>query len=131
MLWIRSNEHLGKKVEMNHSEQLDKRYRSIAWGALFILIGALSLIPGDQPSLAILGGGAILLGLNLVRSLSRIPMNGFSLAVGAAAFFTGALVLFRSLLGLHFEIQLLPFILIAIGVYWIWPLRKMDEGSRS
>ena len=116
---------------MNHSEQLDKRYRSIAWGALFILVGSLSLIPGDQTSLAILGSGVILLGLNLGRSLSKIPMNGFSLALGAAAFLTGALVLFRSQLGLHFEIELLPVVLIAAGVYWLWPQRKTDDGSRS
>jgi len=29
---------------MNNNDQLDKRYRTIAWGALFLLIG--SLIPG-------------------------------------------------------------------------------------
>ena len=116
---------------MNYNEHLDKRYRSIAWGALFILIGSLSLIPGDQTILAILGSGAILLGLNLVRSLSRIPINGFSLAIGAAAFFTGAFVLFRAQLGLHFGIELFPVILIAIGVYCLWPPRKKDEGSTS
>jgi hypothetical protein len=115
---------------MNNNEQLDKRYRGIAWGVLFILIGSLSLIPGDQTSLAILGGGVILLGLNLGRSLSKIPMNGFSLALGAAAFLTGALVTFRSQLGLHFEIELLPVIMIAVGVYWLWPERKTDGSNR-
>ena len=116
---------------MNSNEQLDKRYRSIAWGVLFILIGTLSLIPGDQTSLAILGSGVILLGLNLGRSLSKIPMNGFSLALGAAAFLTGALVIFRSQLGIHFEIELLPVVLIAVGVYWLWPERKTDGSSHS
>src|SRR5512135_1298514 len=109
-----------------NNEQLDKRYRSIAWGALFILVGALSLIPGDQTSLAILGCGVILLGLNLVRSLSRIPMNGFTLALGAAAFLAGGLALFRTQLGLHFEVELLPVLLIAVGVYFLWPARKPD-----
>ncbi len=116
---------------MNNNEQLDKRYRSIAWGAMFILIGCLSLIPGDQTSWAVLGSGVILLGLNLVRSISKIPMSGFSLALGAAAFLTGLLVLIRSQLGLHFEIDLFPMILIAIGVYWLWPQRKTDSGSGS
>jgi hypothetical protein len=120
-----------KEGQMNTNEQLDKRYRSIAWGVLFILIGTLSLIPGDQTSLAILGSGVILLGLNLGRSLSKIPMNGFSLALGAAAFLTGALVIFRSQLGIHFEIELLPVVLIAVGVYWLWPERKTDGSSHS
>ena len=33
---------------MNSNMQLDKRFRSIAWGALFILVGVLSLVPGDR-----------------------------------------------------------------------------------
>ena len=37
----------------------------------------------------------------------------------------------RSQLGLHFEIDLFPMILIAIGVYWLWPQRKTDSGSGS
>jgi hypothetical protein len=114
---------------MSNNEQLDKRYRSIAWGALFILVGALSLIPGDQTLLAIVGAGLILLGLNLVRSLSGIAMNGFSLALGAAGCLTGALVLFRSEMGLHFEIDLFPIVLIAVGVYFLWPRPKKGESS--
>ena len=115
---------------MNDNTQLDKRYRSLAWGALFILVGALSLVPGDQTSLAILGGGVILLALNLARSLGRIPVNGFSLALGAAAFVAGAAVIFRSQLGIHFEVELLPLVLIAVGIYFLWPRRSMD-GSGS
>ena len=71
---------------MKQNEQLDKRYRSLAWGGFFILVGSLSLIPGDQTSLALLGTGVTMLGLNLARSLSRIAVNGFSIALGAAAF---------------------------------------------
>ena len=116
---------------MNYNEQLDKRYRSITWGALFILIGSLSLIPGDQTSLAILGSGIILLGLNLGRSLSNLPMNGFSLAIGAAAFVAGALALIGSGLGLHYEIELFPILLIAVGVYFLWPPRNTDDSIRT
>lgn len=116
---------------MNRNEQLDKQYRSIAWGAFFILIGTLSLIPGDQTSLAILGAGALLLGLNLARSLSRLEVNGFSIALGAAAFLAGVMVIFRSQLGIHFEVQLLPLALIAVGLYFLWPSRKKDDGNAS
>jgi hypothetical protein len=110
---------------------LDKRYRSLAWGALFILVGSLSLIPGDQTRLAILTAGVILLALNLARSLSGIPMNGFSIALGAASFIAGAMVIFRAQLGIHFEVQLIPIVLIAIGLYFLWPQRKPDDSGSS
>jgi hypothetical protein len=114
---------------MNDNEQLDKRYQSIAWGALFILVGALSLVPGDQTSLAVLGCGVILLALNLARSLRRMPLNGFTLALGAAASIAGALALLRTQLGLHFEIGLLPVVLIALGVYFLWPAHRDDRSG--
>lgn len=116
---------------MNNNYQLDKRYRTIAWGAIFILIGILSLVPGDQTSFGLLGSGAILLALNLWRSLSKVAVNGFSLALGAAGFFTGALLIVRSELGLHFEVELFPIILIAIGVYWLWPARRTEDSIGS
>ncbi len=116
---------------MNYEKQLDKRYRSLAWGALFILVGSLSLIPGDQTSLSVLGAGVILLALNVARAVSRIPVNGFSLALGAAAFIAGAVAIFRSELGLHFEVGLLPLILIALGVYFLWPQRNAEDGGAS
>ena len=115
---------------MNNRHQLDKRYQAIAWGTLFILIGSLNLIPGDQTNLALLGSGAILLGLNLARSRSSIRMNGFTIVLGAVAFLTGGLALIGSRLGLHYEIELLPVVLIAVGVYWLWPSRRTDESSR-
>jgi|SRR3990172_391489 len=114
---------------MNNNDQLDKRYRTIAWGALFLLIGSLILIPGDQTSWAILGSGIILLGLNLGRSIRKIPMSGFSLALGVLALLVGALVLITSALGIHYEIDLLAITLIAIGVYWLIPERKTADTS--
>ena len=116
---------------MNGNERMDRRARSIAWGALLILIGSLSLVPGDQTSLAVLGSGAILLGLNVWRSLSGIAMNGFSIAIGAAAFLTGAVALIDLGLGLHFEIELFPILLIAVGIYFLWPSRRNDGSLRS
>ncbi len=109
---------------MNDNDRLDKRYRTIAWGAFFILIGSLSLIPGDQTVWAILGSGILLLGLNLVRWLGRVPLGVFSLALGAILFLGGALVLFRSVLGFHFEIDLFPLLLLALGIYLLLPGRK-------
>ena len=116
---------------MNYYDELDSRYRSLAWGALFILVGTLSIIPGDQASLAILAAGVILLVLNVARSLSGIPINGFHIALGAVAFIAGAIGVFRAQLGIHFEVQLVPIVLIAIGAYILWPKRSAPEGSGS
>ena len=113
---------------MKEEEQLDARYRSIAWGAIFILVGALNLIPGDQTDIALLGGGAILLGLNALRAARGMSVGGFSLALGAIAFGLGTLLVLRSQLGLHFQVELLPIVLIAIGVYWLLP-RREGEGK--
>jgi hypothetical protein len=116
---------------MNYSNELDKHYRNLAWGAFFILVGSLSIIPGDQTSLAILAAGLILLALNLARSLSSIPMHGFTIALGAAAFVAGAMGVFRAQLGIQFEIQLIPIALIAVGLYFLWPQRSARDGSGS
>jgi hypothetical protein len=116
---------------MSNKGQLDKQYRSIAWGVLFILVGSLSLLPGDQTSLAILGAGTILLALNVLRSMSGIRPNGFSLALGAAGFLAGGLALMRAPLGLHFEVQLFPVILIAIGLYFLWPSGRGEESAHG
>ena len=104
-----------------NKDELDSRYRTIAWGVLLILIGSLGFVPGDQTSWAILGSGTILLGLNVMRSIRRIPVSGSSLALGAIALLLGALVIIRSALGFHFEIELFPLMLIALGIYLLTP----------
>lgn len=112
-----------------NNDQLDRRHQTIAWGVLLILIGGLNLVPGDQTSWAILGSGIVLLGLNLMRSINRIPVSGFSLVLGVIALLLGALVVIRSALGFHFEIELVPIMLVALGVYLLIPGPKKTENS--
>jgi len=112
-----------------NNDQLDKHYQTVAWGAFLIIIGSLDLVPGNQTGWAILGSGIVLLGLNLVRSISKIPVNGFSLALGAIALLLGALVLIQSALGFHLEIELFPIMLIALGVYLLTPSPKRMENK--
>jgi hypothetical protein len=105
-------------------QTLNRQYESITWGALFILVGILSLVPGIPPGAGTLGIGVILLGLNLVRSFSHIPTNGFTLTLGLVAAILGAAVLIGSLQGFQLEGPFFPALLIAIGVYWLLPERK-------
>lgn len=98
---------------------LNQRYETITWGALFILIGILSLVPGIPPGAGTLSIGVILLGLNGMRSVKEIPINMFSLTLGVVASILGAAVLIGSLSGYKMDGPLFPAILIAIGIYWI------------
>ncbi len=107
---------------MNENTALNKRYTAFAWGALFLLLGILMAIPGDQNGLFLLGAGIIFLGLNLVRKLQGIPLNLFSTLVGFLALVGGAYALARSTLGLpHVEIGFIPLVLIVVGLYILIP----------
>jgi len=66
--------------------------------------------------------------LNLGRFLSKIPMNGFTLMLGIITLLSGAVALIGSRLGFHFKIDLLPILLIAIGVYLLIPDRKKEDN---
>ncbi|HLF24784.1 MAG TPA: hypothetical protein VJG32_00490 [Anaerolineae bacterium] len=94
----------------------NRRYESIAWGALFIWIGAVWLIPGDAFGVGWLGIGVILLGLNLARRLRSIPTNWFSITLGVIALILGAAKLLLSTQGTQVELPLFPVLFIVIGV---------------
>ena len=107
---------------MQDTKYLNKRYTTIAWGILFLWLGVLMVVPGDQNAIFVLGAGVILLGLNLARSLSRIPVRAFSLTLGALAIGLGSYALLRPLLhGPHFEVGFIPLVLIVIGLYVLIP----------
>ena len=115
---------------MKDLKTLDKRYEAIAWGAGFVWIGILSLIPGEQDSIGVLGIGLILLGLNLVRYLSEIPTNGFSTILGILASVLGLVVLLRPVLNIpRFELDFFPLLLIVIGLYFLIPAPKRAENG--
>jgi len=100
---------------MKDRRTTDRRNQALAWGAIFIVVGAVNLIPGAPRSAGLLAIGAVLLGLNLTRLRSGIPMNGISLALGAACFLVGAAELLRPALGFRIEVPFLPTLLIALG----------------
>jgi hypothetical protein len=116
---------------MNHIRTLDARIETVAWGAILILVGGLSVIPGNQGGVALLGIGIILLGLNLARNVSRIPVSPFSVTLGVIALGLGAAALLRPVLGWEFHLNLpaFPTLLIIIGLYLLIPGRRRLESG--
>lgn len=115
---------------MDNWKALDRRYEAIAWGAGFVWIGILSLIPGDQNSIGVLSIGLILLGLNLARSLNQIPTNGFITVLGILASVLGLAALLRPVLNFpRFELDFFPILLIVIGLYFLIPGPKRVENG--
>ena len=115
---------------MKDRKTLDKRYEAIAWGAGFIWVGILGLIPGEQNSIGVLSIGLILLGLNLARYLSKIPTNGFTTVLGILTSGLGLVVLLRPVLNIpRFEVDFFPLLLIVIGLYILIPGPKRAENG--
>jgi hypothetical protein len=116
---------------MNDNRNLNKRYAIAAWGALFLLLGALMVVPGDQSNLFVLLSGIVLLGLNLARVLSKIAINPFSITLGFLALGLGAVGLLGPALHIpHFEIPFVPLVLLVFGLYLLIPgPRQKASGS--
>jgi len=105
---------------MKEIKTLDQRYDAIGWGALFLYVGILSLIPGVPPGTGALGIGVILLGLNLARYLSKIPTNGFSTALAWVFLALGIIVYgLRWLLNIPVELPFFETLLIVTGAVFL------------
>ena len=113
---------------MNDIKSLNKRYVAIAWGSLFLWLGILMIVPGNQSPIFVLGAGIILLVLNLVRHLRGIPVSAFSITLGYLAIGLGLVATFRTVLNIPpFELPLLPTVLVIIGLYVLIPGPKNQE----
>ena len=118
---------------MNELNVLNQRYEAIAWGGIFILLGVLMFIPGDQNNVFVLGIGIILLVLNLARSLTQIAVNRFTVIIGAMALVLGGLSLLWPVMGngTRFEVDIFPFIILAIGLYLLIPASKKEISGQT
>lgn len=113
---------------MNDIKSLNKRYLTIALGVLFLWLGILMIVPGNQSPIFVLGAGIILLGLNLARAVHGIPMSAFSITLGGLAFGLGLVAMFRTVLNIPpFDLPFLPTVLIIIGLYVLIPGPKNRE----
>jgi hypothetical protein len=115
---------------MNEKIILNKRYAATAWGCLFLWLGVLMIIPGDQNAIFVLGAGIILLGLNLARRIYNIPVSAFSITLGSLAFGLGLYALLRPLLNTpHIQVDIIPLVLIVFGLYVLIPGPQFKEKA--
>ena len=113
---------------MNDIKSSNKRYGAIAWGSLFLWLGILMIVPGNQSPIFVLGAGIILLVLNLARLLRGIPVSAFSITLGCLAIGLGLVATFRTVLNIPpFELPLFPTVLVIIGLYVLIPGPKNRE----
>ena len=118
------------EIAMNKWKVIDRRYEAIAWGTGFVCVGVLSLIPGEQNGIGVLSIGLILLGLNAARFLSQIPQDGFTTVIGVLASILGLVVLLSPALHLpHLELDLIPLLLIVVGLYFLVPDSKRVKNG--
>jgi hypothetical protein len=121
----------GKNQMTDKTNTLDLHYRTLAWGASFILLGVLILIPGNQFRIFLFGIGIILLALNLARHLNQTRVNTFTLALGLIAITLAGSATLLSWLGIHFELPLFPVLLVGAGVMMLASVifRKRENGA--
>ena len=105
-----------KLNKINHKNMtkhdINARLESIAWALFLIMLGVLWLFPeGRFPEDTwLLGVGAILLLLNMVRYLYRIKMSTFTIILGIIALAAGL----DDYIG--FELPIIPILVITVGV---------------
>ena len=109
---------------------LNDRLETATWGLGLILVGGLSLIPGDQTDLAMLGLGMLLLGLNLVRAIRQIPVSYFSITLGVIFLLVWMWSLIIPGLGLGIQLELFPLLLIIFGLYLLIPSPKRKKTAK-
>ena len=91
---------------------LGKRLDKAAWGLFLIMLGCLWLIPDEKihEDTWLLGAGVILLGLNAVRFIAGIRMNGFTIFLGVL----GLLLGIGGMFGL--DLPVFPILIILLGL---------------
>jgi hypothetical protein len=108
----------------------DRNLVSLTWGLLFILWGVTSLFDFLPPGVGIIGTGAILLGLNAVRSLNHIPTRSGTNALGILALAWGGLELAQAYWRPPFEIPVFAILLIVMGSILMARVLRLERTSQ-
>jgi VIT1/CCC1 family predicted Fe2+/Mn2+ transporter len=98
--------------EGSEKQALNQRLEAISWALFLIMLGGIGLIPDAlvPEGTWLVGVGLIMLGLNLARSLTNIPMSSGTLFLGALALIAGL----ASIFGVNLPI--FPIALILLGL---------------
>ena len=96
---------------VNEKVALNKRFETIGWGLFLIMLGCGAFFPKDiiPEGVWTIGVGLIMLGLNAARYYNKIPMSGFTTALGIIALLIGT----GELVG--YDLPALPILLILLG----------------
>ena len=113
---------------MDTTKKLTRNFEAIAWGALFIWWGITVLVPSLPKGIGAIGIGVILIGANIARRLSGVPINGFSTTLGILALVWGGLELLGVLVSLPFEIPVFAILLIVLGVIVLAPALTRERA---
>jgi len=114
---------------MNATKSINRNFEVIAWGALFIWWGITIMVPALPNGTTAFGTGLILIGVNIARKLSGLPVSGFSTTIGILAFIWGGLELVGVLVGLPFELPIFAILLIALGLIVLAPELKAKQNQ--
>lgn len=116
----------GYRLRGNASKEKDivnERMEDVAWALLFLMSGAILLVPGiPNPWGAwLVGTGLVLVGLNAVRYARGTRLNLFTTGLGIAAIVAGA----GQFLGLDLSILALGLLVVGVLIL-VKPLTRRD-----
>lgn len=98
-----------------------KRLDDIGWALFFILTGVIWLLPADRlpPGTWLIASGLLLLGLNAVRSIAKVPISWFTVTIGVLALLAGVSALWA---------LRLPLAAICLVFFGLWLLVRQLRG---
>lgn len=121
---------------MNDTKRRDSLYEALAWSALFLWMGIASVIPSLPGGAGLLGIGVILVGLNVARRISGIPVNRFTAILGGVAVaIGGAIFVGRQWFSMPaWDLGFFPTLFLGLGIVtlaytvarWSLPVRREE-----
>jgi hypothetical protein len=105
---------------------LGQQLERIGWALFLIMIGGLTLLPSGwvPEGTWLVGTGLIMVGVNVVRHLNGLRINGFTVVLGLAAIAAGV----SSMAGLNLPV--FPILLIAVGAQILYSVLVPRKDPR-
>ncbi len=96
------------------SPTTDKRLEDIGWALFLILTGILWIFPEGRipPGTWLIGTGLLLLGLNAIRLVIKVPLSWFTTMLGGLALLAGL----STRWGLGLPVAAICLILLGVGI---------------